>query len=437
VPASDFYSLGCLAHELLTGRPPHVSDSPFELIALHARGTPDLSTLPNGLRQWTARLLGPTPADRFAALAELLSALAEAEAEPAPRKREAARPMMAADVPSVALLPPESLADAAGRQSIMPFTMADGGPVSLDPNVTIPPEWHAREEARPDLSPPGYEILGELGRGGMGVVYQARQTSLGRVVALKMILGGGHASDQRRLRFRREAELMARLQHPNILAIYDIGEFQGNAYLAMELCPGGNLWGRLHDGPLPPEEAARLVAKMARALAAAHAAGVVHRDVKPGNVLFTPDGEPKLTDFGLARLLEEEPQEKERLTAPGLMMGTPRYMPPEQIEGRAVTASDIYALGAVLYECLTGSPPFSGGSMLDLLTRAMTERPAPPSHVRPGVPAALDPICLRCLEKDPASRYPPAAAVAEALESFLRGDQAEPAPRRKWWWPFG
>ncbi|HKI32549.1 MAG TPA: serine/threonine-protein kinase [Gemmataceae bacterium] len=202
---------------------------------------------------------------------------------------------------------------------------------------------------------PGYEILGELGRGGMGVVYKARQAKLGRLVALKMILSGGHAGEADLSRFRTEAEAIARLQHPHIVQIHEIGEHGGLPYFSLEFCAGGSLEKKLAGTPLPPKEAAALVQTLARAMQAAHEKGVIHRDLKPANVLLAEDGTPKVTDFGLAKKLGEAGQ-----TASGAVMGTPSYMAPEQAGGRSEQMSplvDVYALGAILYECLTGRPP--------------------------------------------------------------------------------
>ncbi|MFO0841756.1 MAG: serine/threonine-protein kinase [Gemmataceae bacterium] len=200
---------------------------------------------------------------------------------------------------------------------------------------------------------PGYEVLGELGRGGMGVVYRARQTSLGREVAVKMILDATHAGEEEMGRFRREAEALARAQHPNIVQVFDIAGHGGRPFISLEYCAGGSLEKKLGGTPLRPREAAALVATLAGAMQAAHQAGVVHRDLKPANVLLALDGTPKISDFGLAKKLGEA-----GLTQSGALMGTPSYMAPEQAEGKKEVgpATDIYALGAVLYECLTGRP---------------------------------------------------------------------------------
>ncbi len=212
-----------------------------------------------------------------------------------------------------------------------------------------------REQASPDPAIPGYEILGVLGRGGMGVVYRARQSRLGRLVALKMILSGDQAGEQQRERFRIEAESIARLQHPNIVQVHEVGEHEGKPFFSLEFCSGGSLDRKLRGTPLPPTEAARLLETLARAMHAAHQKNVIHRDLKPANVLLTEDGTPKITDFGLAKKLDDP-----GLTTTEAVMGTPSYMPPEQANGKIQELGppcDIYALGAILYECLTGRPP--------------------------------------------------------------------------------
>jgi serine/threonine protein kinase len=231
---------------------------------------------------------------------------------------------------------------------------------------------------------PGYEILGELGRGGMGVVYQARHLALKRTVALKMILAGGHAGADQMARFRIEAEAVARLQHPNIVQIHEVGEADGHPYCALEFVEGGSLAQKLHRQPLPVAAAARLVETLARAVQLAHSRNVVHRDLKPANVLLTADGTPKVTDFGLARQLDSDHGH----TQSGAILGTPSYMAPEQAEGRTHDtgpAADVYALGAILYECLAGRPPFVGQTLLQTLEQVRTQEPPPPSRVaRPG-----------------------------------------------------
>ena len=283
---------------------------------------------------------------------------------------------------------------------------------------------------------PGYEIIAELGRGGMGVVYKARHVALNRLVALKMVLAGGHAGADELARFRGEAEAVARLSHPNIVQIFEIGEVAGLPYFALELVEGSSLDRKLAGTPLPPNDAARLLETLARALAAAHAAGLVHRDLKPANVLLAADGTPKITDFGLAKKLDTAGQ-----TASGAVLGTPSYMAPEQAGGRSKEigpACDVYALGATLYECLTGRPPFRAATALDTILQVVGQEPVPPRQFNARTPVDLETICLKCLQKDPPKRYASALALAEDLRRFLAGEPvaARPVGRvgRAWRW---
>jgi serine/threonine protein kinase len=267
----------------------------------------------------------------------------------------------------------------------------------------------------------GYEILGELGSGGMGAVYRARQVSLNRPVALKVIRAGAQARPEDLMRFRAEAEAVARLRHPNIVQIYEIGEHEGRPYLALELVDGGSLAQRLGGTPLPPRQAADLLTQLAEAVHAAHQARVVHRDLKPANVLLSGGGVPKMTDFGLAKLLDADTGQ----TRSGAILGTPSYMAPEQATGRnkdVGPATDIYALGAILYETLTGRPPFTGATVLDTLEQVRSQEPVPPRYLQPKVPRDLETICLKCLRKDPGRRYGSARELAEDLRRFERGE---------------
>jgi WD40 repeat protein/tRNA A-37 threonylcarbamoyl transferase component Bud32 len=283
---------------------------------------------------------------------------------------------------------------------------------------------------------PGYEILGELGRGGMGVVYKARQTKLKRMVALKMILSGVHAGRTELARFRTEAEAFAQLQHPNIVQIYEVGEAEGRPYIALEFVGGGNLAHRLTGSPLPVLHAAQLTEALAQAIHAAHQLGIVHRDLKPANVMLTSDGVPKIADFGLAKQLTEEgPTQTEAI------LGTPSYMAPEQASGKARAvgpATDQYALGAILYELLTGQPPFRGETKIDTLEQVRTQEPVPPRRLNPRVPRDLNTICQKCLQKEPHRRYPTALALAEDLQRFLADKPIHARPvssmERTWKW---
>jgi WD40 repeat protein len=273
----------------------------------------------------------------------------------------------------------------------------------------------------------GYEILGKLGHGGMGVVYKARQLDLQRTVALKMVLAGIHAERQSLARFQAEARAVAQLQHPNIVQIYAVGEADGLPYLSLEFVEGGTLAQQVSGTVLSPRRAAELIEVLAGAVQYAHARGVVHRDLKPANVLLTLDGAPKIADFGLAKRLEDHSGGLTPTTAEGLAPGTPRYMSPEQLspaEGKkriVGPASDIYALGVILYELLTGRPLYAGDSPLDVLVRVLHEDPTPPHIYRAEVPRDLETICLKCLAKDPRRRYASAKDLAADLQRYLLG----------------
>ncbi len=305
------------------------------------------------------------------------------------------------------------------------------------------------EEGRPAPRRPqlaGYEIVGELGRGAMGVVYRARQRSLNRLVALKMVLGGEYAGPEQVLRLRREAELIARLQHPNVVQIYDVGEQAGRPFFAMELVDGGSLAGRLAGTPQDVRAAADLVQTLARAVHAAHQLGIVHRDLKPANILLAfsraprasaavagsvpsalvPGARldgciPKITDFGLAKQLVR-PAEAGDQTGSGTVLGSPSYMAPEQTQSAAVgPAADTYSLGAILYELLTGRPPFRAETPLETVLQVRHEEPVPPRRLRPKLPRDLETICLKCLRKEPRRRYASAEALADDLGRYLAG----------------
>jgi WD40 repeat protein len=334
-----------------------------------------------------------------------------------------------------AVLERECAADAALRQRVEALLRAHDEPGSLPAPAAAADTLSgaggatANTAAPATVQVPGYEVLGELGRGGMGVVYQARHLGLNRVVALKMILSGAHAGDADLARFKTEAEAVARLQHPNIVQVFEVGEHQGLPFLALEFCSGGGLEKKLNSTPLPPKEAAALSEALARAMHAAHQAHVVHRDLKPANVLLAADGTPKVTDFGLAKKLDDVGQ-----TASGAVMGTPSYMAPEQAGGKSKDigpAADVYALGAILYECLTGRPPFKAATSLDTLMQVVADEPVPPSQLQPRTPRDLETICLKCLRKDPARRYATALDLAEDLRRYQAGEpiQARPVGR--------
>jgi tRNA A-37 threonylcarbamoyl transferase component Bud32 len=324
--------------------------------------------------------------------------------------------------------------------SQQPVPLADDAstlpPPASDPDATLAPTLPFSGRPYGDgLAPPGYEILGELGRGGMGVVYKARQIKADRLVALKMILAGGHADDAERLRFRTEGEAVARLQHHGIVQVFEIGEYEGRAFFSLEFCPGGSLDRTLAGNPLPPPRAAVLIRQLAQAMQAAHDARVVHRDLKPANILLAADGTPKVTDFGLAKKLDETGQ-----TATGSIMGTPSYMSPEQAEGRKDIGplADVYALGAILYECLTGRPPFKAATALDTMHMVLSAEPVTIRRLNRKMPADLETIAMKCLEKQPEKRYPSAGELADDLGRFLAGEPIAARPvgvaERGWRW---
>jgi WD40 repeat protein/tetratricopeptide (TPR) repeat protein len=354
--------------------------------------------------------------------------------------------LLQAGLVEVALSPPAA-AETAALLPLAAFTNT--------PPATLPPWQAATGATAASVSPPGYEILAELGRGGMGVVYKARQIQLNRVVALKMILAGGHASAADLARFRTEAEAIARLQHPNIVQIHEVGEHEGKPFFSLEFCGGGSLTEKLNGTPLAPTAAARVVESLALAMDFAHKHGVIHRDLKPANVLLATEATekkrglssvssvssvaglfPKITDFGLAKKLDEAGQ-----TQSGAIMGTPSYMAPEQAAGKGKEvgpAADVYALGAILYECLTGRPPFKAATPLDTVLQVISEEVVPATRLNAKVPRDLETICLKCLQKDPAKRYGSAEALAEDLRRWQANEPiaARPVGRleRGWRW---
>ncbi len=309
---------------------------------------------------------------------------------------------------------------------------------------------------------PGYEILSELGRGGMGVVYKARHRGLHRLVALKMVLAGQHLGPVGLARFRAEAEAVAKLSHPNIVQIYETGEHEGRPFFSLEFADGGSLDQRLNESPTSPRGAAQLIETLARTMHVAHEQGIVHRDLKPANILLAKLGKhssitksreldtqslppdhwsrtttPKIADFGLAKHLDDDSSN----TKTGAILGTPSYMAPEQAGGKTREigpACDIYALGAILYELLVGRPPFRAGNPIDTIRQVMDQEPVPPRQLEPRVPHDLETICLKCLEKDPVRRYPTALALADDLQRFVDGHPIEarptPAWERAWKW---
>jgi tRNA A-37 threonylcarbamoyl transferase component Bud32 len=368
-------------------------------------------------------------------------ALADAE----PRQREDLLAKVRREDPEVwaalqSLLPPPSgrkdVLDALEEQmdALCAAVAKDGPPEEPKADEVTPPVGGSVPRLPPRVS--DYEILEVLGYGGMGVVYKARQVKLNREVALKMILAGTHARPADLARFRIEAEAVARLQHPNIVQIHEVGEHDGLPFFSLEYCPGGSLDKKLGGKPLPPREAADVVEKLARAVHAAHQKGVVHRDLKPANVLLAEDGSPKVTDFGLAKTQGEAGH-----TQSGAILGTPSYMAPEQAAGKtkeAGPAADVYALGAILYELLTGRPPFHGPTPLETLLQVVSAEPVPPARLQPKVPRDLETVCLKCLRKEPKQRYLSATGLSDDLRRFQNGEpvQARPVSSRErvWKW---
>jgi tetratricopeptide (TPR) repeat protein len=284
---------------------------------------------------------------------------------------------------------------------------------------------------------PGYELLQRIGEGGMGVVYKARQRALNRTVALKMIRAGAHAGRDDLACFRREAEAVARLQHAHIVQVYEVGDPGGTAvpYMAMEFLDGGSLDRRLDGTPLPPRQAAELTETLARAVRAAHEAGVVHRDLKPGNVLLTRDGTPKIADFGLAKVAEAAARPAAAETPSGAVVGTPSYMAPEQAAGKTRQvgpAADTYALGAILYETLTGRPPFKAETAVETILLVLSQEAVAPRLLNPRVPRDLETVCLKCLEKEPGRRYTSARELADDVRRFLDGEPIAARPVGAW-----
>lgn len=326
-------------------------------------------------------------------------------------------------VPTLAHTRPGSEVDSlAAPESITAGTVPPTGPsaTGADPHLGLP-------------SIPGYDLLGELGRGGMGVVYKAHQKALKRLVALKMILAGVHANPQAFARFQAEAEALARLRHAHIVQIHEIGAYEGQPFFSLEFLEGGNLKGKLAGNPLPPRESAILLEKLAWAVHAAHAQGIVHRDLKPANVLLTREGEPKITDFGLAKQLDLNFDLGQ--TRIGAIMGTPNYMAPEQALGetdKIGPGADIYSLGVMLYEFLTGGTPFKGATPTDTLMQLVSDEPVPPSRLQPKIPLDLETICLKCLRKDAGQRYATAAALAEEVRRYLDGMPIQARPASAW-----
>jgi serine/threonine protein kinase len=417
-PAADLYAMGCVAYELICGRPPFLADNPFELAGMHLHKpleplSLDRSPCSPALKALLRRLLAKSHADRYTSTDQVARALQSLA------NSGASSPKMAAEALAV------RFASAAQHEEAVSV-------VSFDPNTIAPsinsirPKIHFGREPLPDRLG-RYDIVRKLGEGGMGAVYLARDVQLDRQVALKVIEGIGGAGGSELRRFRIEATAAARLAHPGITQIYDVGEQDGNVYLTLEYVGGGSLSKLLRaGGPMQPEGAVRLVLQLARAVHAAHQNGIIHRDLKPGNVLLTENGAPKISDFGLAKLVDQI-NDDEALTNPGQALGTPGYMAPEQVRGeldKVGPATDVYGLGTILYECLTGRRPFHGGS-LSVAYQIVEQMPPPPRQIRPEIPVSLEHICLKCLDKDPHKRYAGADRLAQALQEFLAGEVLE------------
>src|SRR5262245_17118725 len=286
-------------------------------------------------------------------------------------------------------------------------------------HIVIPEEVALPEGAPKRLG--SYDLLEKIAQGGMGVVYKARHTGLDRIVALKMIRSGVLATPRDVERFQREARSAAKLHHPNVVTIHDIGEQDGQHYYTMDYVPGENLAERARTRPFSPRQAAEITADMAAAIHYAHQQGVLHRDIKPANVILTPDQQPRVLDFGLALILTDD----SNLTQTGTPVGSPSYMPPEQAAGqtrRIDARSDVYSLGAMLYELLTGHAPFRAASTMETLRLVIENEVVPPRRLNPALPADLETICLKCLEKDPDRRYQTAQELGEELGRFIRDE---------------
>ena len=311
---------------------------------------------------------------------------------------------------------------ALGNFSAAPVAAGDdgGSAENIEPNADAPSHNKKAARAAELLGELGdYELLEEVGRGGQGVVFRARQKSLNRIVALKVISLGQWASRAHLKRFRLEAEAAARLEHPGIVPIHEVGERDGSCYFSMKFVEGGQLDEVVRRAPMSIRQAAELIAKVARTVHYAHEHGILHRDIKPGNILLDQKGEPHLTDFGLARLVETESTMTRTLD----VLGTPSYMAPEQAVGNNAavgSVTDVYGLGAVLYQLLTGQPPFAGGTTYETIKLLLDTEPRQPRLLNPKIDRDLSTICLKCLEKDPKRRYSSALALAEDLERWLK-----------------
>jgi serine/threonine protein kinase len=463
-PASDFYSLGCLAYELACGAPPFVSD---HYIALAARHLNEVVVSPSqrGSRLGPAydpillKLLARSPAERYSQAEHVLRDLEmppPVPTLPSTGQRPAPAP----------LLHDASLAEFKGRESLFGFdasaSLLEGSQESLEHAQMSEPSTQMGAQAGPVVGAAAaskvddmpeqperigdYDVVATLGRGGMGIVYKARDRRLNRFVALKVLpssargqlqklLGAGTEAQTRLTRFRTEALAVARLQHPHIVQLYNLGEYNGLPYVVLEYVDGGSLAAKLRRDSPTPRAAAELVVQLARAVQHAHEQGVLHRDLKPSNVLLTRDGLPKIADFGLAKL-QEMPPEDVYATQAGTILGTPAYMAPEQAAGdikKIGPAADIHSLGAILYEMLTDRPPFRGENPMATVLQVLSQEAQAPEALNAAVPRDLSALCLKCLQKDPEQRYASAQALAEDLENWLAGKAIQARPPSLTW----
>jgi serine/threonine-protein kinase len=327
------------------------------------------------------------------------------------------------------LAPPSSRPSKSGGAELHPATPHQPTHVENTGRETDTPSFMWSTGSTGDFGK--YELLEEIGRGGMGVVYKARQKELDRLVAIKMILASQLATPEQVSRFHAEARAAARLHHSHIVNVFEAGQIHGQHYFAMQFMAGPSLDQVVRAGPLSMEAAARHVSTVARTVHYLHLQGIVHRDLKPSNILLDDQGEACVTDFGLVKMLESD----SHMTTTGAIVGTPSYMAPEQASGRSGAVgplSDIYSLGAILFELLTGVPPFRAETPLDTLVQVLEGEPPRPRQLRPDIPRELEIICLKCLEKDPQERYASAEALADDLDRFRRGEDID--ARRPGWW---
>jgi serine/threonine protein kinase len=432
-PWSDFYSVGCVAYELSCGAPPFVADNHFELAGKHDRDAVDVPTR-RGSRLGPAGdpvllcFLAKSPSDRYAHLDAATGAIEELQAAMRPKAKPDALPAPILGEASLIRFTTDA------TMSVVSFTTQLGSAEDTWRSGVKPTDEQAPPRA--DTSPTRfgrYVVISQIGQGGMSEIYLAWDEKVGREVAIKVLrrVWGGPTP---RLRFLREAEIMGKLNHPNFTALYDVGEEGGVAYIVVEHLKGRSLGHRLKDGPTPPKEAANLAVILARAMQHAHDAGIVHRDLKPDNILITDEGVLKILDLGLA-MVRDETQRDDAMTTTGTVVGTPAYMAPEQARGEMKgirPATDVYALGGILYAMLAGRAPFEGRSVTALIKAVLEVNPEPPSRWRPKVPRELDAICLKCLEKEPDRRYSTASALAEDLERFLAGKAITARPPGTW-----